>query len=155
MAGLGVRGLSADQLDELDRNGFLAIESLLTDESLRLHSNIGMTTWHQDIVALLPDADDTRIVTVWVPLTDAFVGDLADGVGASAHLMAERLVHRRHPIHGAIAARARQLRHNLGFYDALYIALAERLHCQLITADNRIARAFKGHDLTSAITPDD
>ncbi|MYA86186.1 MAG: VapC toxin family PIN domain ribonuclease, partial [Acidimicrobiaceae bacterium] len=40
-------------------------------------------------------------------------GDLTDGVGASARLMAERLVHRRHPIHGAIAARAWQLRHNL------------------------------------------
>ena len=82
-------------------------------------------------------------------------GDLTDGVGASARLMAERLVHRRHPIHGAIAARAWQLRHNLGFYDALYIALAESLQCQLITADNRIARAFKDHDLISPITPDD
>ena len=80
-------------------------------------------------------------------------GDLTDGVGASARLMAERLVHRRHPIHGAIAARAWQLRHNLGFYDALYIALAESLHCQLITADSRIARAFKDHDLISTITP--
>ncbi len=45
----------------------------VADESLRLHSNIGVTTWHQDIVALLSDADDTRIVTVWVALTDAFV----------------------------------------------------------------------------------
>ncbi len=82
-------------------------------------------------------------------------GDLTDGVGASARLMAERLVHRRHPIHGAIAARAWQLRHNLGFYDALYIALAESLQCQLITADSRIARAFKDHDLISTITPAD
>ena len=80
-------------------------------------------------------------------------GDLTDGVGASARLMAERLVHRRHPIHGAIAARAWQLRHNLSFYDALYIALAESLRCQLITADSRIARAFKDHDLISVITP--
>ena len=82
-------------------------------------------------------------------------GDLTDDVGASARLMAERLVHRRHPIHGAIAARAWQLHHNLGFYDALYIALAESLQCQLITADNRIARAFKDHDLISTITPAD
>ena len=82
-------------------------------------------------------------------------GDLTNGVGASARLMAERLVHRRHPIHGAIAARAWQLRHNLSFYDALYVALAESLHCQLITADNRIARAFKDYDLISTITPDD
>lgn len=82
-------------------------------------------------------------------------GDLTDGVGASARLMAERLVHRRHPIHGAIAARAWQLRHNLSFYDALYVALAESLHCRLITADSRIVRAFEDHDLISAITPDD
>ena len=81
-------------------------------------------------------------------------GDLTDGVGASARLMAERLVHRRHPIHGAISGRAWQLRHSLSFYDALYIALAESLHYQLITADSRIARAFKDHDLISTITPD-
>lgn len=48
-------------------------QDAVADESLRVHSNIGVTTWHQDIVALLPDADDTRIVTVWVALTDAFV----------------------------------------------------------------------------------
>ncbi len=47
----------------------------VADESLRLHSNIGMTTWHQDIVALLPDADDTQIVTVWIALTDAFINN--------------------------------------------------------------------------------
>ncbi len=34
MAELGVGGLSADQLDEFDRNGFLAIDSPLTDEDL-------------------------------------------------------------------------------------------------------------------------
>ena len=82
-------------------------------------------------------------------------GDLTDGAGTTARLMAERLVHRRHPVHGAIAARAWQLRHNLSFYDALYIALAESLHCQLITADSRIARAFEDHDLISPITPVD
>ena len=80
-------------------------------------------------------------------------GDLDDDVGASARLMAERLVHRRHPLQGAVAARAWQLRHNLSFYDALYVALAESLDCQLITADSRIARALKDHDLINAITP--
>lgn len=34
MAGLNVGGLSADQLDALSRDGFVAIESLLTDEDL-------------------------------------------------------------------------------------------------------------------------
>lgn len=42
-------------------------------EGLEGHSNIGATTWHQDIVALLPEADDTELLTVWVALTDASI----------------------------------------------------------------------------------
>ncbi len=45
----------------------------LSDSALQVQSNVGRTTWHQDIVALLPDADDTTIVTVWVAFTDAHV----------------------------------------------------------------------------------
>ncbi|MCP4997715.1 MAG: phytanoyl-CoA dioxygenase family protein [Hyphomicrobiales bacterium] len=37
------------------------------------HSNVGATTWHQDIVALLPEADDTQQITVWVAVTEATV----------------------------------------------------------------------------------
>ncbi|MCY4280664.1 MAG: type II toxin-antitoxin system VapC family toxin [Acidimicrobiaceae bacterium] len=81
--------------------------------------------------------------------------DLSDAAGAAARLMAERLVHRRHPIHGALSARAWQLLHNLSFYDALYVALAESLDCQLITADRRMARAFAEHGLISTITAGD
>jgi predicted nucleic acid-binding protein len=33
------------------------------------------------------------------------------------------------------------LRHNVGSYDALYVALARRLECPLITADRRLASA--------------
>lgn len=40
------------------------------------HSNVGITTWHQDTVAVLPEADDTNQVTVWVAVTDA---DLENG----------------------------------------------------------------------------
>jgi hypothetical protein len=40
---------------------------------LKNHSNVGATTWHQDIVALLPEADDTRQLTVWVAITEATV----------------------------------------------------------------------------------
>ena len=42
-------------------------------ESLKGHSNVGATTWHQDIVALLPEADDTEQLTVWLAITDATV----------------------------------------------------------------------------------
>lgn len=81
-------------------------------------------------------------------------GELTNVAGAAARLMAEHLVHCRHPVHGAISGRAWQLRHNVSFYDALYIALAESLRCPLITADRRIARAFRDHDLINTITPD-
>lgn len=35
------------------------------------HSNVGATTWHQDIVALLPEADTTQQLTAWVAITEA------------------------------------------------------------------------------------
>lgn len=40
-----------------------------------------------------------------------------------------------------LTRRVWQLRANLTAYDALYVALAERLGCALVTADARIARA--------------
>ncbi len=40
-------------------------------DDLQAHSNVGATTWHQDIVALLPEADDTHQLTVWVAITEA------------------------------------------------------------------------------------
>jgi ectoine hydroxylase-related dioxygenase (phytanoyl-CoA dioxygenase family) len=35
------------------------------------HSGVGNTTWHQDTVAVLSEADDTSQLTVWVAVTDA------------------------------------------------------------------------------------
>ena len=35
------------------------------------HSGVGLTTWHQDTVAVLPEADGTNQLTVWVAVTDA------------------------------------------------------------------------------------
>ena len=37
------------------------------------YSNVGATTWHQDTVALIPDADETRMLTIWVAMTEASV----------------------------------------------------------------------------------
>jgi ectoine hydroxylase-related dioxygenase (phytanoyl-CoA dioxygenase family) len=39
--------------------------------NLASHSNVGATTWHQDIVALLPEADETQQITVWLAITEA------------------------------------------------------------------------------------
>lgn len=41
----------------------------------------------------------------------------------------------------ALALDALALRYNLSAYDALYVALARRLRCSLVTADRRIAAA--------------
>lgn len=35
------------------------------------HSNVGLTTWHQDIVAILPEADETEQLTVWIAVREA------------------------------------------------------------------------------------
>ncbi|MEM7193911.1 MAG: phytanoyl-CoA dioxygenase family protein [Pseudomonadota bacterium] len=50
------------------------------DANSLAHSNVGITTWHQDTVAVLPEADNTDQVTVWVAVTDA---DLDNGCLAS------------------------------------------------------------------------
>lgn len=67
--------------------------------------------------------------------------DEIDGERAGAAL--DRL--RRAPIRRESVAMlsrvAWSLRHNLGGYDALYVALARRLICPLITSDRRLAGA--------------
>jgi predicted nucleic acid-binding protein len=40
-----------------------------------------------------------------------------------------------------LLGRAYELRHNVGAYDAMYVALAEILQCPLITTDVRLANA--------------
>jgi len=40
------------------------------------HSNVGVTTWHQDTVAVLPEGEQTNQLTVWIAVTDA---DLDNG----------------------------------------------------------------------------
>lgn len=59
---------------------------------------------------------------------------------AGALRMLGHLVSQRYP-HGPLSLRAWDLRHNLSFYDALYVALAARLRLSLLTADVRLAGA--------------
>ena len=47
----------------------------------------------------------------------------------------------RRIVHTGLLDRAWQLRHNLTFYDGVYVALAEVLDAPLITLDRRLARA--------------
>ena len=70
----------------------------------------------------------------------ALRGELSEEAAGDARRLAVEAVDRRHT-HLALGERAWQLRHNLTFYDALYVALAEKLHHPLMTADARLAAA--------------
>jgi predicted nucleic acid-binding protein len=83
-------------------------------------------------------------------LIDAEVGSVFRRAVASGRMAActaeaglhalGKLVDDRYP-HDNLVAGAWQLRNNLSYYDALYVALATRLGFPLLTADARLARA--------------
>jgi predicted nucleic acid-binding protein len=88
---------------------------------------------------------------LWAPhLVDAEVGhvlrravlagELTPGAARAALDDLADLPLRRAP-HRRLLPRAWALRENLSFYDALYVALAERLQAPLMTLDGRLAGA--------------
>jgi predicted nucleic acid-binding protein len=87
-----------------------------------------------------------RVVAHAPHLIDADVGSVPRRRAAAGHVAAgalraiDLLVAVRYP-HGPLATAAWTLRHNLSFYDALYVALAARLDHPLLTAAARLARA--------------
>lgn len=106
------------------------------------------------VLALLNDGDARRSLatgTVAVPhLADSEVvsalrarvlcGDIGAGDAGAALARWARLGLRRFGAVGLLA-RIWALRDNLTAYDATYVALAEALACELVTADARLARA--------------
>lgn len=85
-----------------------------------------------------PDLVDVETVAVlrkrW------FAGDLADQRFSDAIEDLEDLDLTRYPML-PLMSRAFELRANVTAYDATYVALAERLDCTLLTADQRLATA--------------
>ena len=67
-------------------------------------------------------------------------GLIDPGVAAGA-LRGLGLLVAEHYRHGPLATAAWTLRHNLTYYDALYVVLAARLGRPLLTADGRLANA--------------
>jgi predicted nucleic acid-binding protein len=67
-------------------------------------------------------------------------GKLADGDAWKSLRRAHMLVKRRYG-HRELSPRAWDLRHNVSFYDGLYVALAEQLGSTLLTVDSRLAVA--------------
>jgi predicted nucleic acid-binding protein len=47
--------------------------------------------------------------------------------------------------HQALIARVLALRGNFSAYDAIYVALAERIGAEILTADQSLARAVRNH----------
>lgn len=85
-----------------------------------------------------PDLIDVETVAVlrkhWI------AGDLTDQRFSDAIEDLEDLDLTRYPML-PLMRRAFELRANVTAYDATYVALAERLHCTLLTADQRLATA--------------
>lgn len=67
-------------------------------------------------------------------------GSIPAGAGQAALATWMRLGIRRYPARGLLP-RVWDLRTNLSSYDATYVALAESLDCELLTADARLAAA--------------
>ena len=58
----------------------------------------------------------------------------------------------RRIVHAGLLDRAWELRHNLSFYDGLYVALAERLEIPLLTLDLRLAKAARAATAVKVLT---
>lgn len=89
--------------------------------------------------------------SLWVPhLIDVEVGHALRRTVAARKLPEERAtvaldrltgLPLRRIVHTGLLGRAWQLRHNVSFYDGIYVALAEMLAAPLVTLDRRLAKA--------------
>ncbi|MGB4779760.1 type II toxin-antitoxin system VapC family toxin [Microbacterium sp.] len=68
-------------------------------------------------------------------------GELSDAMARDAVRDAADLVQELVPLDGGLLRRALELDGRLRVVDALYVALAERLECPLLTSDHRLAAA--------------
>jgi predicted nucleic acid-binding protein len=67
-------------------------------------------------------------------------GTVKASIAGGALRVLDSLIANRYP-HSILAEGAWALRDNVTYYDALYVALAARLGCPLLTADARLARS--------------
>lgn len=68
-------------------------------------------------------------------------GRISTAEADTAMSVVDALIQYRYPHVGELARRAWGLRHNLGYYDALYVAVAWQLDVPLLTLDARLIRA--------------
>ena len=108
-------------------------------EKLAARAGLPLSTFAlQELTESARRADNAELLSVLRRLVLA--EKLPEGHALQALATADRLGLRRHPSR-SLWPRAWELRTNLSAYDALYVALAERLDAPLLTADARLARA--------------
>ena len=114
------------------------VEMLLhTEAGIRVTPRIQTTTSTVHSPHLL-DAEVAHVVRRYT-----LAGDLDKERGAEMVGILRDLGIYRHD-HRPLLGRVWELRHSVGAYDALYVALAEALDAPLLTADDRLATAH-GH----------
>jgi predicted nucleic acid-binding protein len=93
---------------------------------------------HLEDAAVAPHLVDAEVGQA---LRGLVLRDALDSAAARRSMRAaHELITERYP-HGPLASRAWDLRANVSFYDALYVAVAELLDLPLVTADARLAGA--------------
>jgi predicted nucleic acid-binding protein len=115
----------------IDASGLLMAVLSDTPESERLRRRLVSEVSH---APHLIDAEIGRALRRQVKR-----GELAEPTGAGLLQWSATLVDHRHEMSGPIASAAWDMRHRLGFPDALYVVLAEALGLPLVTADRRLA----------------
>lgn len=125
------------------------------------------------LVSLLVDGEDswagTQVLrartggSLWAPhLVDAEVGHALRGLVAASKTSEQHATAAlgdltslplRRIVHTGLLDRAWDLRHNLSFYDGLYVALAELLGEPLLTLDGRLARAVGNATSVKVLAP--
>jgi predicted nucleic acid-binding protein len=104
-----------------------AVERLVTTQNVELHVP---ALCDVEVTAILRRALRRRVLT-----------EERARLAASHYV---RLPLTRHG-HTLLVERILDLRDNFSPYDGAYVALAERLRAQLLTADEHLARAVRGH----------
>lgn len=102
-------------------------------EAADLRVQLGRTTCHA------PHLIDAELGSVVRRRTQA--GDITPTQALTALTTARLLIDCRYPHTGRLAEHAWEMRDNLSYYDALYVALASRLKMPLITGDKRLANS--------------
>ena len=114
------------------------VEMLLrTEAGIRVTPHIEATTSTVHSPHLL-DAEVAHVVRRYT-----LAGDIDQERGVEMVGILRDLVIHRHD-HRPLLGRVWELRHSIGAYDALYVALAEALGAPLLTADSRLGTAH-GH----------